>query len=288
VISTTRAATVRPSTGAGAVAGYALGHAAEEQRRLDNQGAMIRPQTERLLREAGLGPGMRVLDAGCGTGDVTLQVAELVGPRGMVVGVDRSAEALATAGERVAARGLGQVGFVQEDVAAMTAARPFDAVVGRLLLMHQPEPAAVLRHLAGLVRPGGTVAFLEFALVPILAVPARPLYERAYGWVLGALTRAGIQVDLGLHLDAVFAAAGLPAPAVRIESMVFAGADPGLGLLAETVRTLVPAIERFGLATAAEVGIDTLLDRLLAEGAAIGGAAWAPAVGAAWVRLPAA
>ena len=67
---------------------------------------MLRPFTVRLLRDAGIGAGMRVLDAGCGTGDVTALAAELVGAGGAVVGVDRSGEVLATA--RARAEGCGR------------------------------------------------------------------------------------------------------------------------------------------------------------------------------------
>lgn len=277
------AKSTQPTSASG---GYALGHEAAEQRRLDEQGAMLRPYTERLLRAAGIAPGMRVLDAGCGTGDVTLLVADLVGPEGAVIGIDREPAALATAAGRAAARGLTRVTFRQEDASTMTVERRFDAVVGRLLLMHQPEPAAVLHHLAGLARPGGVVAFLEFALTPLLAIPPRPLYADAYGWVIAAMTRVGIQADLGVRLDATFAAAGLPDPSVRIDGLVFAGADPHLAMLAAIVRTLAPVIARCGLATAEELGVDSLLDRLLVEGATIGGAAWAPTVGTAWTTLP--
>ena len=74
--------------------GYVLGHDAAEQQRLEQQGTNLQSLTRRLLRGAGLVPGMRVLDVGCGAGDVTLIAAELVGSSGMVVGIDRSAEVL--------------------------------------------------------------------------------------------------------------------------------------------------------------------------------------------------
>jgi ubiquinone/menaquinone biosynthesis C-methylase UbiE len=51
---------------------------------------MLRPITERLLRSAGIEPGMRVLDIGCGAGDVSMLAAELVGSTGSVVGIDRN------------------------------------------------------------------------------------------------------------------------------------------------------------------------------------------------------
>jgi ubiquinone/menaquinone biosynthesis C-methylase UbiE len=71
---------------------YVLGHADAEQQRLSKQGHNLRPFTEQLLRDVTLRPGMRVLDVGCGNGDVTLLAAELVGPSGLAVGIDRSSE----------------------------------------------------------------------------------------------------------------------------------------------------------------------------------------------------
>ena len=73
---------------------YVLGHSRAETRRLKNQGAMLRPITERLRRNVGIDAGMRVLDLGCGTGDVSMLAAELVGPEGSIVGIDRSQEVL--------------------------------------------------------------------------------------------------------------------------------------------------------------------------------------------------
>ena len=64
-----------------------------------------------IFAEAGIRPGMRVLDLGCGAGDVTFVAADLVGPEGSVVGVDRSPEALARARLRAGQRGLTQVRF---------------------------------------------------------------------------------------------------------------------------------------------------------------------------------
>jgi ubiquinone/menaquinone biosynthesis C-methylase UbiE len=78
--------------------GYVLGSSPRELQRLILQDRMIlRPITERLLRQAGLKEGMRVLDLGCGTGGVSLLAAELVGPSGSVVGIDQSVDAIAMA-----------------------------------------------------------------------------------------------------------------------------------------------------------------------------------------------
>ncbi len=79
---------------------YALGHSAQELERLRIQARLIDPITRRFFLEAGLGPGMRVLDIGSGAGDVAFLAAELVGVTGEVVGTDRAAKAVAAARER--------------------------------------------------------------------------------------------------------------------------------------------------------------------------------------------
>ena len=66
-----------------------------------------------IFDAAGIRPGMRVLDLGCGVGDAAFVAADLVGPDGYVVGVDRSAEALARARIRAEQRGLAQVEFLR-------------------------------------------------------------------------------------------------------------------------------------------------------------------------------
>lgn len=142
---------------------YALGYTEGEFKRLELQGALIHDLTEHVLRSAGIGPGMRVLDIGCGVGDVSLLAGKLVGPTGRVLGVDRSAEAVDIAERR--ATESGQCYWTRFTVGELDKFSPdetFDAVIGRLVLMYLPDPAATLRRLAGFVRPGGLIAFQEW------------------------------------------------------------------------------------------------------------------------------
>jgi SAM-dependent methyltransferase len=267
--------------------GYVLGHAAREQRRLVTQADISRPKTEALLRDAGVGPGMRVLDAGCGAGDVAFLVAELVGPDGEIVGIDRSADVLATARGRAEALGLRQVSFVEGDAGTIVPEGAFDAVVGRLVLMYVADPVAVLRHLAGLVRPGGVVAFQELNIAA-WAWPPAPVFERCWRWAVEAFARSGARPDMGPRLFKTFVDAGLPAPQVRMDGNCGGGPDfVGYELVAETVRTLLPAIERCGIATAAEVDVETLAERMRAEVVAGGGAISPSVFWGVWSRTPA-
>jgi tRNA A58 N-methylase Trm61 len=70
-------------------ADYPLGHTEAEHERLIRQAARVAPITERFFREAGIGPGQRVLELGSGVGDVAMLVARIVGPLGEVVAIER-------------------------------------------------------------------------------------------------------------------------------------------------------------------------------------------------------
>ena len=115
-------------------AAYVLGHSSAEMQRLIFQAAVLRPLTERLIRDAGIRPGMRVLDLGCGAGDVTMLVAEVVGVSGNVIGIDRSPEALALAQKRVGDTPHHNITFAQCAVEDYADTASFDAVIGRYVL----------------------------------------------------------------------------------------------------------------------------------------------------------
>jgi SAM-dependent methyltransferase len=145
----------------GSTSRYALGSTEAEHGRLIRQAAWLTIHTERLFREAGIGPGQRVLDLGSGVGDVSLIAARLVGPSGQVVGIERDPRSIVRATTRMAEAGLRNVSFTQSDAAQIPRDKPFDAAVGRYILMFLPDPGAVLRSLSQLVRSGGVLAFQE-------------------------------------------------------------------------------------------------------------------------------
>ena len=92
-------------------ASYILGHSEAEIIRLQTQAKILRPITERLLRSAGIRPGMRVLDLGSGAGDVAMLAAELVGPSGWVLGIDRNSQVLSIAMKRTDRAGFKHLSF---------------------------------------------------------------------------------------------------------------------------------------------------------------------------------
>src|SRR6266404_5820552 len=201
----------------GPTSDYILGNTDAEHERLIWQAARVSPITERLFREAGIGPGQRVLDIGSGVGDVAMLGARLVGPSGEGVGIERDPRSIARARARVAEAGLHNVSFIQSDACEVASNRSFDAAVGRFILMFVPDPVAVLRSLSRLVRPDGVLAFQEPSWAPFLLLSAPlPLWSAGVSLIHETLRRSGANTEMGFALYRIFQEAGLPAPTMHM------------------------------------------------------------------------
>jgi len=264
---------------------YALGHAIGEIERLIEQARFFGDLTERLFRDAGMGPGMRVLDIGCGVGDVSFLAANLVGPDGAVTGVDRSPDAIAVAASRAAEAGLANMRFIVGDVESLTLPQPVDILVGRLILMYLPDPTAVVRHLKTLVKHSGVLAFQEFDLQGATSEPRCPLFEAAVERLRQTFTKGGIGVRTGLHLGRIFEGAGLGPPTMLLAARVERG--PGSRIyrqVADVTRAVLPLMTRADVASAETVDVDTLESRLRDEAMALNATLVAPPLIGAWAR----
>ncbi len=201
--------------------------------------------------------------------------------------MDANPQILDTASARVRSAGLDNVSFVAGDCRQATLGGLFDAVIGRLVLMYLAEPADALRLLADRLGPGGIVAFQEFNFTPesLRPSPPTPLWQESWGWIVGTIRSAGIPAEVGSGLRRAFLDAGLPEPELRLESVVAGGPESlGYEWMAETVRSMLPLIVKSGVASAEEVGIDTLASRLRAGTTAAGGVVKAPDMVSAWTH----
>ncbi len=242
--------------------------------------------TERLLVDAGITAGMRVLDVGCGRGDVSFLVARLVGAQGAVLGVDRDERALAMARDRVREAGIANVTFSQGDVGALDAdLGVFDAAVGRRVLMYLPDPVQALRGIIRLLRPGARVVFQEAdaTMVPASRVPL-PLNARANRWMWQTVEREGGNLHMGFDLAPALEAAGLIVEEVRAEAIV--QTPRSRHPVSMIVRAMMPRIVAHGVATEAEIDVDTL-DQRLAEECEKSNATYVGDMAfGAWARVP--
>lgn len=247
---------------------YTMGRSETETRRLIEQSQLYDGVTRRFLNAAGIEKGMKVLDIGSGAGDVALTLAEFVGNDGAVVGVDVNAEILETARSRAETAGITNVEFIAGDARTLDLPDDFDAIVGRLVLMYMADPGDALRQLATRLRPGGIVAFQEIELTfyRALAHPDTPLVNKLTAGAIAVFEQSGAHIGMGLHLYRAFVDAGLPEPTLHFETpMGGPAAWPGYEFLANSIRSILPLMEKYGIATAEEVEVDTLAERLRAE-----------------------
>lgn len=267
---------------------YALGYTETESQRLIRQSEFYAEFTEDVLRRAGLDKGMRVLDIGCGPGDVSLLVARLVGPTGAVVAADRSEKSLALAAERARRENIRNIRFVQGELNDLEFTETFNALIGRLVLMFLPDPAAVLRRLTQFVKPGGIVAFQEMIISHSGTEPQKlPLWRQCRAWIMNGFIQNGVDIDMGAKLYTTFRKAALPGPTLNLHARISGGRNsPHAAYLADIISSLLPVLEHHGIAKNDEVGIETLAARLQEELADSDAVSILPSLVGAWTRKP--
>ena len=241
-----------------------------ERLRLIAQGELVAPLTQRLFEKAGITSGMRVLDIGSGSGDVAFLAAQLVGPKGSVIGMDRDLAQVAFAEQRAETHGVTNARFLAGDFREIELSAPVDAIVGRLVLMYAADPLDALRRVLRKLRPGGVIALQESVIDydgPVLIEPLGCLAAKAVEWFRAGFKHAGVQPRMGMRLFGLMRAAGLD-PSRDIEMLVPIQQGPEgelFRILTSVVRSQLSAIVASGVATETEIDIETLEQRLIAD-----------------------
>ena len=267
---------------------YALGRSDDEYARLTEQANFLRPLTERFFRKAGIAPGMKVLDVGSGVGDVAFLLAELVGLDGEVVGVDMDGAALEMARKRAEQLKLRNVEFLVGDIRTAALPGPFDAAVGRLVLLYCADPVAALARIATHVRPKGIVAFQEMELneAGARATFGDSLLGKVATTICRTFAAAGVRINMSSELRQTYVKAGLGEPELLGEFVVGGGPDfAGYSWLVNTMRSLAPMASRLGILLEPLGDLDTLVQRLRSEAANATRDFWSPPYVGAFLRV---
>jgi len=174
------------------------------------------PSTAALFDRAGLVPGMRCIDLGCGGGQVTVEMARLVAPGGSVIGVDMDEVKLDLARQAAARRGLDNIEFRRRNLDGWDEPGAYDAVFCRFVLQHLSRPVSLLRRMWAAVRPGGVLIIEDADFDGWCCHPANEGFDfflRAYRQVI---QRRGGDHAMGRKLYGFFLAAGIPDPRVAV------------------------------------------------------------------------
>ena len=160
------------------------------------------------------------------------------------------------------------IGSGAGDVHTLETGGDFDALIGRLVLMYLPDPVAVLKQLVTRLRPRGLVVFqeIDFTIAQSYRSPDMPLMSQLVDWAVEVFERSGANANMGMDLHRVFIEAGLHEPTLDAGMLLGGSADwPGYSYAENSFRSLIPLLEHYGIATAEEVDIDTIAQRVRAE-----------------------
>jgi SAM-dependent methyltransferase len=245
---------------------YPLANSDQERQRLKAQAEALIPLTQRMLSGAGIGAGARVLELGCGNGEVTTLIATDVGPSGEVVALDRDPSQVAAARARLHASPYRNVTFVTADVQSYLPAGEFDAVVGRYVLMYLPDPEAIIAKAVRWLRPGGALGFLEMdffrGVRSRIWPPAGDKTVQAIVFVGEVMLDAGIQADMAVRLPSALSRYG-DVSAEASAPVQFGAASVALPLSA--VRSVMPTARQLGRRDADLHDVDALIAEEVAK-----------------------
>jgi SAM-dependent methyltransferase len=210
------------------------------------------PSTRALLAEVGIPAGARCLDVGCGGGDVTVELARAVGPRGRVVGVDLDEIKLDIAQRELAEQGLSNVEFHARDVAQWEPGEPFDVVYARFLLTHLPDPGALLSAVRRHLRTGGVIIVEDIDFRGHFAEPECPALRLFVELYTRSVRERGADANIGPRLPGLLRDAGLDD--VQMKLFHPAALRGGIKLLTcVTLENIAEAVLADGLITPEEL-----------------------------------
>jgi len=220
--------------------------------------------TYNLLVDAGIKKGMHILDIGCGLGDVSFLLADMVDVEGSVLGLDFDDNALEVARKRANESKLKNVDFIKSDLNTLSIDKEFDAIVGRRVLMYLPDPKRVISKLSTMLKMGGLMIFQESdSTLSSKSIIPMPLHKQVDKWIWDTVEHEGGNIHIGFDLWSLFTQKGLTVENLRAEAIVQTPDKPLPRAL--IVKLMLPRIIKAGVATEDEIDINTLEDRLTEE-----------------------
>ena len=245
---------------------------------------VMQPTTLSLLQRAGIRPGMTCADMGCGSGDVSFDLARLVSPGGHVVGMDIDEVKLDLARKDASTQQLDNIEFRCVNIIETGPDTKFDFVFARFLLTHLKDPAEALKKIRQAMKPGGTLVVADIDFRGYFSWPHCEAVARYVELYTETVKRRGGDPHIGPRLPSLLSEAGFES--VQMNVVQLAGTEGEVKLLTPlTMENIAEAVLAEGLAS------QTVIDRIVAElydyaknPASVG---CTPRIVEAWGRIPA-
>ena len=262
---------------------YAIRGGIKGRERLRLLSGIFAASTGRLLDMAGIRAGARCLDAGCGGGDVSLELARRAGPAGHVTGIDLDPDKVRIARDEAVSAGIA-VDYRAADITA-TLPGPFDVAYTRFLLSHLPCPEAALANIRDALNPGGLIVAEDVDFRGHFSHPESMALRRYVDLYTQVVHARGGDANLGPRLPGMLTAAGFTAIQINvINPAALTGAAKLLTPV--TMEAIADAVIEDGIAPEAE--ITALVDVLYTEARDPGILTSLPRIVQCWARKPAA
>jgi ubiquinone/menaquinone biosynthesis C-methylase UbiE len=182
----------------------------EELARLQTQAEEFSTSTRESLAKLQIKPNMNVLDVGCGTGDVSLMIASIVGPTGHVVGVDFNPLAVNYCSETAKRQNMLNTTFYVADAAKMDfKSASYDAAYSRFVLQHIKETRKVFREMIRVTKKGGYVMIEDCDLFTWIVHPENKSVSTLWHWYESIQVERGTDPRIGRKLYSMFLDEGL-------------------------------------------------------------------------------
>ncbi len=195
---------------------------------------------------------MHGIDLGCGGGEVTLEIAKLVAPDGVVTGIDMDDVKIDLARAAAVERGVHNVGFLADNVDNWDEPGSYDVVYSRFLLQHLADPVGLLRRMWAAVRTSGVLIVEDADFDGWCCYPRNEGFEFFVRTYAEVIRQRGGDHAIGRKLFAYFLEAGIPRPQVALVQSVSIGGE-SKELAWSTLDATGEAIISEGVATSDEV-----------------------------------
>jgi ubiquinone/menaquinone biosynthesis C-methylase UbiE len=169
---------------------------------------VMRPTSLALLQRAGLQAGMKVLEIGCGGGDLAFDIARIVAPSGRVRGTDIDQTKLDLATREAAELNLANIEFQLGNITESAPAGNFDFIHTRFVLTHLTDSAQALKHIRAALCPGGIIVLEDIDFSGYFCYPDCEALWRYVHLYTETTRRRGVDANIGPRLPSLLAEAG--------------------------------------------------------------------------------